>query len=102
MRASRARASARLVLVIAVGSASACAPVLMNLPSGPGQPAADARQAFEQATATCRAVNAMTAEVAASGSVGGQKLRGRLLLGAAAPASARLEAIAPFGQPLFI
>ncbi len=90
----------RAALVLAVMSAS-CAPRLMKLPSGPGQPAADARTALEQATVACRGVKTMTAEVAASGSVAKQGLRGRLLVGLA-PASARLEAVAPFGQPIFI
>jgi hypothetical protein len=44
----------------------------------------------------------MSADIAASGMVDGQRLRGHLLTGLAAPASARLEAIAPVGQPLFI
>jgi hypothetical protein len=44
----------------------------------------------------------MSAEVAASGSIGGQGLRGRLLVGIKSPASARIEAVAPFGQPVFI
>ena len=38
-------------------------------------------------------VNTFSAEVGASGSVGGQSLRGRLLVGLAAPASARIEAL---------
>jgi len=82
--------------------AGACAPRLMKLPSGPGAPAGDAREAVAQATAACRGVSSITAEVAASGSVGGQRLRGRIVAGLAAPASARLEAVAPFGPPLFI
>src|SRR5207244_7150095 len=54
------------------------------------------------ATAACRAVSTISADVAASGTVGGQRLRGHLLTGLAAPASARLEAVAPVGQPVFI
>src|SRR5262249_12003223 len=49
----------------------------------------------------CRAVTSFTAEISASGSVAGHRLRARLLVGLAAPASARLEAAAPFGEPLF-
>jgi len=37
-----------------------------------------------------------------SGSAGGHRLSGRLLVGVASPASARLEAVAPFGPPMFI
>ena len=81
---------------------TACGAPLLKLPSGPGAPAADAADAFNEATSACRAVDAITAEVAASGKVGGQRLRGHILVGLAAPASARLEAVAPAGQPIFI
>jgi hypothetical protein len=87
--------------VLAALWCASCAP-LMKLPSGRGIPIADSAEALREATATCRAVSTMTAEIAVSGSVGGRGLRARLLAGLAAPASARLEAVAPFGQPLFI
>jgi hypothetical protein len=74
----------------------------MKLPAGPGSPALDARDAVADATSACRAVSTITAEIAASGSVGGQRFRARLSAGLAAPASARLEAAAPFGAPMFI
>jgi outer membrane lipoprotein-sorting protein len=74
----------------------------MKLPPPSGAAAPDARDALEQATAACRGVRTMSAEVGASGSVGGHGLRGRLLVGLAAPSSARIEAVAPFGQPIFI
>jgi hypothetical protein len=74
----------------------------MKLPTGPGSPAADAADALTQATAVCRGVRTLTAEVAASGKVSGQRFRVRLSAGVAAPASARLEAVAPFGPPIFI
>lgn len=81
---------------------SACAPKLMKLPAGPGTPAADARDALADATTACAGVRTLSAEVGVSGSVGTQGLRGRLLVGVAAPDSARVEAVAPFGQPVFI
>jgi hypothetical protein len=74
----------------------------MKLPSGPGAPAPDAADALTDATAACRTVSAISADLSASGTVDGQRLRGHLLVGLAAPASARLEAVAPAGQPLFI
>jgi hypothetical protein len=74
----------------------------MKLPAGPGAPAPDALEALTQATAVCRGVRTLTAEVAASGKVSGQRFRVRLSAGVAAPASARLEAVAPFGPPIFI
>ena len=70
----------------------------MKLPSGPGVPAADAAEALTQALAACRAHPHLSApKLRVSGKVGGQRLRGRLLAGLAAPASAYLEAPAPFG-----
>ena len=76
----------------------------MKLPAGPGvrRPPDAADDLLAEATAACRGVRTLTAEVAVSGSVGGHRLRGRLLAGVAAPASARLEAVAPFGRPVFI
>jgi hypothetical protein len=89
------------VLITAV-SCAACAPKLMKLPSGAGTPATDIRDAIVEATTACQAVRTLSAEIGVSGSVGKQGLRGRLLVGLAAPDSARIEAVAPFGQPVFI
>ena len=89
------------VIVAALATAS-CGARLMKLPSGPGAPAPDSLDAFLEATTACRAVVSVVAEVAASGSAGGRRLRGRLHIGLQSPASARLEAVAPFGQPIFI
>ena len=74
----------------------------MKLPAGPGTPATDVSAALTQAIATCRTIRTLTAEVAVSGSASGHRVRGRLSAGVAAPASARLEAVAPFGPPVFI
>jgi len=95
------RPARALVAVVAVVSASCAAP-LMKLPFGPGALAPDAADLLAQATTTCRGIRTFTAEIAVSGSVGANKTRGRLSAGLAAPASARLEAVAPFGEPLFI
>jgi hypothetical protein len=88
-------------VLVAIAAASCGAP-LMKLPAGPGAPASDAVEALAQATAVCRGIRTLTAEVAASGKVSGQRFRVRLSAGVAAPASARLEAVAPFGPPIFI
>jgi hypothetical protein len=89
------------VVVTAALWGASCAP-LMKLPSGPGTPISDGAEALGEATTACRGVTTITAEIAVSGSVGGRGLRARLLAGLAAPSLARLEAVAPFGQPLFI
>ena len=81
---------------------TACAPKLLKLPAGPGGPAPDAREALAEATAACQSITALSAEIAVSGSAAGRRLRARLLTGVARPGSARIEAVAPFGAPLFI
>ncbi|MBI3401344.1 MAG: hypothetical protein HY048_07960 [Acidobacteria bacterium] len=95
------RRAPRFVLLLALISASCGAP-LMRLPSGPGEAAPDTTDALAQATRACQAVRTITAEVAVTGSANGRRVRGRLSAGVAASGSARLEAVAPFGAPLFI
>ncbi len=81
---------------------ASCGTTLMKLPAGPGTPATDAAGIVAQATAACRGVDTITLEMAVRGSAGGRRLRGRLTAGLARPASARLEAVASFGPPLFV
>ena len=80
---------------------AACGTPLLKLPTGPGTPA-DVRAAVAEATAACRAVSSFTAEVAVRGTVARRRMRGRLLVGLASPASAYLEWPAPFGAPVFV
>jgi hypothetical protein len=80
---------------------SSCAASLMTLPQGAGVAVADARTALAESTVACHGVTTITAEIAVSGSVNGQRLRARLIAGLAPPDSARLEAFA-LGQPVFI
>jgi hypothetical protein len=80
---------------------AACGPRLMKLPSGPGTMAPDLASAVLEATTACHRVQSLTAEIAVKGSVGGQRVRARLV-GGFQPASARIEAVAPFGAPFFI
>jgi hypothetical protein len=89
-----------LLLCVAIGAA-ACAPRLTKLPSGPGTPALDFAQALLSATDACRRVQSLTAEIAVTGSINGQRARVHLV-GGFAPNAGRIEAVAPFGAPLFI
>jgi hypothetical protein len=91
-----------LCTLCAAIAAAGCAPPLMKIPTGAGIPAPFADGALAEATAACRSVSTYTAEIHVTGSVGPSRIRGRLLAGLATPASARLEAVAPFGPPLFI
>jgi len=79
---------------------ASCGASLMKLPTGPGIPAPDAREVLAEATVKCQAVTTITAEIAVSGSINGQRLRARLIAGLASPAFVRLEAYA-FNQPIF-
>ena len=104
-------ALAAALCALSVSCAPGLAP-LARLPSGGGIPVGgfEAVTPFTQATTRCIEVGTMTAEIAASGTVGGRRVRGRLSAGLTRPAAqgaplppaARLEAVAPFGQPLFI
>ena len=91
----------RFAILAATLASAACGRPLMKLPEGPGAPASDISTAFDQATAKCRGVSSLTAEINVSGSIAGERMRARLVTGVARPASARLEAYA-FGQPVFI
>jgi outer membrane biogenesis lipoprotein LolB len=81
---------------------SGCAAHRFVPPTGPGEPAPEFAQQFEDATKSCRDVRSLTAEASLTGRVGGQRVRAKLLMGLADPNAVRLEAIAPFGAPLFI
>ncbi len=89
-------------LAAAAVLAAACGPRALALPSGEGEAFAAYREAFDEAARPCRAVRTLTAEISISGRVASQKLRGRATLGLSAPASLRLEGVAPFGPPAFI
>lgn len=91
------RRAAAIWIVLGV----ACAPPSRpKLPSGPGLPVDNVGPAFDEAASACQAVRTWTAEIALSGRSGERRLRGRLIAGLA-PASLYLEAVAPFGRPLF-
>jgi hypothetical protein len=78
-----------------------CGPPRVTLPSGTGQPLLDYEPIFGAATASCRDVRTLTADLSLSGSAGRQRLRGHVIAGFA-PGALRLEGVAPFGGPVFI
>lgn len=91
-----------LLLLPLLALASACGAKRFTPPAGPGAPFADYAAAYDGATAECRGVKTIQATLSLSGRAGGQKLRGRVDTGFAAPGGARLEGRAPFGRPVFI
>lgn len=95
------RRPAAVLLALAVAAAGCAA----RVPARPaGTPVSDpsAAAAYTAATAHCRPLRTATAEIALSGRVGADRVRGRLVGGFAAPASLRLEALAPFGAPALL
>jgi hypothetical protein len=58
-------------------------------------------EAYEEAVTDCRSARSVLAELGLSGRSGGERLRGRISAGIAAPSEIRLEGVA-FGRPIFI
>jgi hypothetical protein len=81
---------------------SGCAARGVTLPTDPGTPLTDFAQVHAQVSSACAGARTLTAELALSGRVGEERLRGRVIAGFARPASMRLEAPAPFGAHVFI
>jgi hypothetical protein len=94
------RRAAAHVAALSLVCASCGAP-LLKLPPGPGA-AVDANDDILAATAACRPVSTISLEVSVAGSIGGNRARGRLVAGLTRAGEVRLEAVAPFGQPIFI
>src|SRR5439155_5612177 len=80
----------------------ACTPKPPALPAGAPSPFPEYQQAWTEATRECAGVQTLTASLAMSGKVAKTTLRGRIDAGFAAPSSLRLEAVAPFGRPVFV
>jgi hypothetical protein len=99
MRSSRAALPLAVTLALA---AAACTPKRPALPSGPGASFPEFAIAYNQASAECASVTALTAALGLSGRAGGTRLRGRIDAGFAAPSDLRLEGVAPFGKPVFV
>jgi hypothetical protein len=91
-----------LVLCGTAISIVACAAGLPKRPEGPGAPNPAALTAFESATRHCAGLKTLSTEIRLSGRAGGERLRGTLHAGLAAPGALRFEAVAPFGPPVFV
>lgn len=96
---TRAATAAVVAAIVLVAGCAARAP---ERPQAPGTPDPAAVDAFNAATKQCAGLKTLTAEIRLSGRAGGERLRGTLHAGFAAPASLRFEAVAPFGPPVFI
>jgi outer membrane biogenesis lipoprotein LolB len=83
-------------------AASGCAKPRLQLPTGPFVPLTGGAEILAGSLGHCANLESLTLELNLSGRAAGQRMRGRLLAGLAAPSSIRLEALAPFGRPVFI
>ncbi|MCA1561692.1 MAG: hypothetical protein LC753_00725 [Acidobacteria bacterium] len=93
----------RLLLVAAaVCAIPACAAKPIKLPSGAAAPFPDYAAAYEQTTQACRSVRTLSAVIGLSGRAGGQRIRGGIEAGFAAPDDLRLEGVGPFGRVMFV
>jgi hypothetical protein len=93
---------ARVALAAGVVALTACAARAPMRPGGTTVPDPSAVDAFVEATRSCAGLQTITTEIRLSGRAGGERMRGTLITGLAAPASLRFEAVAPFGPPIFI
>ena len=91
-----------LIVAACAAAAASCAARSPARPTGSARQDPTAIAAFTQATRQCAGLKTLTAELRLSGRAGDEKLRGTLHTGLASPASVRVEAVAPFGQPFFI
>jgi hypothetical protein len=97
LRAHGRRARALLLALLT----TACGPKALTLPGGPSTPLADLAP-VAQALDHCDNAGTLTAEIGLSGRAAGQRVRGTLHAGFAPADRIRLEAVAPFGGPIFL
>ena len=90
-------------VAVAVVLAAACGPRRLALPTDPGSALPDYAAIHADVARACTGVTTLTAEIALSGSAGGERLRGTLHAGFKRPSLMRLELrVSPFGAPAFV
>jgi hypothetical protein len=82
-------------------SLAGCAARGFVVPSGPGTVDTALAQAYQASIASCDALRSLTAEIKLSGRVDGRRVRGTLQVGLTRDGGVRIEAVAPFGAPIF-
>ena len=93
-----------LLVLLTAGVSAGCAPGrrAIELPAGPGTALPDAAAIWDAAAAPCRAVRSMEFMLTIGGRAAGARLRRTRMRGAVEGGALRLEALAPFGAPVFI
>jgi len=98
------RGSARTALAASLGAAlllAGCAARGFVVPSGGGTVEPSLAQAFQASVASCGDLRSLTADIKLSGRVDGRRVRGTLQVGLTRDGGVRIEAVAPFGAPIF-
>lgn len=98
MRGLRATAIGLVALAVACGPT-----IAVRLPD-PARGTRDARgfDTMAALASSCRDQVTATAEVGVSGRAAGHRVRGTLQIGLSRPDGVRIEAVAPFGAPIFV
>ncbi len=99
---SQPRAAWRLVCVALALCSVSCAARRFVPPTDPGAALPNFSDVHATVTRACAGVQTFTVELGLSGSVGAERVRGRVLAGFMRPDAMRLEGVAPFGPPAFI
>ncbi len=92
--------SLAMVAAIAVACAPAIRVALPDVTRGTTDPLG--HRTVASLAAACAPMVTMTANVGVSGRVGRQRVRGSLQVGLSRPGRVRIDAVAPFGAPIFV
>ena len=98
------RGSALATRAASLGTAlllAGCAARGFVVPSGGGTVEPSLAQAFQASVASCGDLRSLTADIKLSGRVDGRRVRGTLQVGLTRDGGVRIEAVAPFGAPIF-
>ncbi len=98
MRADAAALAACLAATLALGG---CAARRFVVPTGSGAVEPALAQAYQASIASCGELRSLTADIKLSGRVDGRRVRGTLQVGLTREGGVRIEAVAPFGAPIF-
>lgn len=99
MRASAV--TARVASLVAAAALTSCGARGFVVPTGPGTVEPTLAQAYQASIASCGELRSLTADIKLSGRVDGRRVRGTLQVGLTRDGGVRIEAIAPFGAPIF-
>ncbi len=97
----RASVLSRLALAGVTLTLAGCAARGFVVPTGPGTVDTTLVQAYQASVASCGDLRSLTADIALSGRVDGRRVRGTLQVGLTRDGGVRIEAVAPFGAPIF-